>query len=274
MKTVREEVVGKSRVRLISTTTGYAGVVINSGKVSTQCQGADPDEVWERLLAEIGKASPSYYGFQGARVRFLNLFPTGFASPAYLFHERTYKLNAKAMLEATLTIDAAANAQPADAAKLMRVYSATNMLSPFELMRMKDILGGAKGPEFVAGASLLARGEVKIGLASMSAAAKPTTRLTWTMATYLPFLWNPDEHMFLKPTVTCDFATRVGHSFARLYSSDIQESTYLALQDLVVQTELELVDLNAQDRIDIQSFIWAVGKYPDEDVAKADAAAA
>ena len=35
----------------------------------------------------------------------------------------------------------------------------------------------------------------------------------WTVATYLPFLWRPDRHMFLKPEVTKDFATRVGHGF-------------------------------------------------------------
>jgi hypothetical protein len=35
------------------------------------------------------------------------------------------------------------------------------------------------------------------------------------VATYRPFLWRPEEHMFLKPEVTKDFAVRVEHRFAK-----------------------------------------------------------
>jgi hypothetical protein len=75
----------------------------------------------------------------------------------------------------------------------------------------------------------------------------------WPVATYLPFLWQPDRHMFLKPTVTKDFATRVGHRFASDYDSTLTIN--------VVQS------LKPRDRIDIQSFIWVVGGYHDDDDA-------
>ena len=39
--------------------------------------------------------------------------------------------------------------------------------------------------------------------------------------TYLPFLWYPEEHIFLKPTTTKDFAQRVGHRFAYDYDAGL-----------------------------------------------------
>ena len=38
--------------------------------------------------------------------------------------------------------------------------------------------------------------------AGMQAAAKPHGTVSWPMATYFPYLWNPCQHMFLKPEVT------------------------------------------------------------------------
>ena len=83
--------------------------------------------------------------------------------------------------------------------------------------------------------------------------------------TYLPFLWRPDAHMFLKPEVTRDFAARVGDRFDTAYSPELKPSVYRALIDLVETTEREVADLHPADRIDIQSFIWVAGKYTAED---------
>ena len=79
--------------------------------------------------------------------------------------------------------------------------------------------------------------------------------------TYLPFLWRPEEHMFLKPEVTKDFAARVGHGFAAEYEPRLNISVYESLLDLAAKTALELADLKPRDRIDAQSFIWVVGNY-------------
>ena len=68
-------------------------------------------------------------------------------------------------------------------------------------------------------------------------------------------------HMFLKPEVTKDFATRVGHRFANEYESALKIEIYDSLLDLARKTENELADLKPRDRIDVQSFIWVVGKY-------------
>ena len=97
----------------------------------------------------------------------------------------------------------------------------------------------------------------------MAQALKPYDSAKWTIVTYLPFLWRPEAHMFLKPEVTKDFAARVGHRFASDYSPKLEVPVYLSLIDLVDETEIEITDLEPRDRIDIQSFIWIIGDYKD-----------
>ena len=60
----------------------------------------------------------------------------------------------------------------------------------------------------------------------MERALKPHDSAKWTVATYLPFLWQPEKHMFLKPEVTKDFAARVGHRFATDYEARLDFSVY------------------------------------------------
>ena len=67
--------------------------------------------------------------------------------------------------------------------------------------------------------------------------------------------------MFLKPEVTKDFSTRVGHPFASEYQPALSMEVYVSLLDMVAEAELELADMNPRDRIDIQSFVWVVGDY-------------
>jgi hypothetical protein len=100
----------------------------------------------------------------------------------------------------------------------------------------------------------------------MAKAVTPHGRPSWPIVTYLPFFWQPERHMFLKPEKTVDFATRVGHPFADEYSGDLEAGVYESLLDLANVTEAELRPLKPADRIDIQSFIWVVGDYGAEDL--------
>ena len=86
----------------------------------------------------------------------------------------------------------------------------------------------------------------------------------WTVATYLPFLWRPEVHMYLKPEATKDYATRVGHPLASLYEPQLNFDVYASLLDLANETSRELSDLAPRDGIDIQSFIWVVGAYEED----------
>ena len=99
----------------------------------------------------------------------------------------------------------------------------------------------------------------------MAAAVQPHGRISWPILTYLPFLWDYQKHMFLKPAVTSDFADRVGHDFHHVYSAEPSARTYLSLLDLVDRTRRAINELKPRDNIDIQSFIWVVGEYREGD---------
>ena len=263
MKTIREEKVGKAIVRLLKTSDGYAGVVITS-KPSVPIEGDDPDMLWKKLIAEVGRAHPSYFGYDGARARFLSYYPKAFLDARYIFDERNYKDAAVEKINAILPIEIAHAATGEHCAAAMRAIQATNLAFPIEKARIKEVLSGPGGPGFIRSAARFADGDLAIGLSGMLEAIQGKTQPSWPMLTYLPFFWRPQDHLFLKPMVTCDFAERVGHEFARAYQDGMKLSVYKSLLNLAAETEREIASLKPRDLIDIQSFIWVMGAYAEE----------
>ena len=259
MQTVREEKRGKLTLRVLKAKVGYSGVVISDSKGRLALmQGDDPTELWRRLEQEASKSSKDYVGFDGARARFLADYKQGFASPRYAQDERDYKLKAKARLDTSLPLDQAIQGKGLGEAALA-VFRATNLLAPFEMMRVQHLLRSPSADGFVRAAAHFAAGEGAPALADMASLAKPHEAAKWTIVTYLPFLWRPETHMFLKPEVTKDFAERVGHGFIHAYTPALDVAVYDSLLDLAARTEQEIADLHPRDRIDVQSFIWVVG---------------
>lgn len=258
---LREATVGDATLRLFKETGAFKSAVI-VGKTVKVIEGDDADDVWRRMHDEAGRANPKYFGFDGARNRFLGFFPEGFRSKDYDRRERDYKIDAKSGLDKDAPLDKAASG--AGYAKAALDAFQTNLLSPFEKMRIRDALRGPAADDFVRAAAQFTLGGGKPALAAMEAALKPHDAAKWTTVTYLPFLWRPEEHMFLKPEATKDFATRVGHRFAHAYEARLDLAVYDSLLDLAARTATELSDLEPRDRIDVQSFIWVVGNYKDE----------
>lgn len=223
-------------------------------------EGENADDVWRQLHDNAGKSDPRYFGFDDARKRFLKFFPNGFHSEGYASQERDYKLAAKAKLDETAPLDKVIHGTGFGEA-ILSVFRATNMLSPFEKTRLQDVLRGSHADDFVQAAARFTLEGSRSHLLAMEQALKPHDSAKWTVVTYLPYLWRPDIHMFLKPEATKDFAIRVGHRFAADYGARLQLSIYESLLDLVTRTAQELADLQPRDRIDIQSFIWVVGDY-------------
>jgi hypothetical protein len=260
MKTLKEVKSGKLTLRLLSHRGAFIGIIFDANRAEKgRIQGDVADQVWRQLHVEAGKANPAYFGFKGAKARFLHFFPNGFGSSGYAGEERDYKLAAKARLDAIAPLAEAVQAAGFGDA-VLAVFQATNLVSPFEKMRVKDALRGPHADTFVRAAARFAAGEIT-ALADMERALRPSDSAKWTVATYLPFLWRPEAHMFLKPEVTKDFAERVGHGFATAYQARLDPAVYRSLLDLVAHTEAEIADLAPRDRIDVQSFIWVVGNY-------------
>lgn len=263
MKTIREAQVGKARIRLIKQGARLAGVVIVGDQVKERVDGDDPDAVWLELQNLAARNTPAFFGYNGAENRFLKIFPEGFTSDAYVERERGYKLAAKRRLDETVPLEQALSGAGYGEA-VLAAFRATNLLSPFESTRVQELLRGSHADQFVQGAARFATGETKRGLKMMEAAAKPHDIAKWTAITYLPFLWQPAQHMFLKPEVTKSFAERVGHRFANDYRPALDLDVYASLLDLARTTAEKISRLGPEDNIDVQSFIWVVGAYPAE----------
>lgn len=258
-RTVRNSRLGKRELRLVEKDGTYFGLA--DGKICAE--GDDADDVWKMLHDEAGKADPKYFGYSDARIRFLKFFPDGFHSDAYAAHERNYKIAAKKKLDKAAPLEDAVSGSGYGKA-VLAAYRATNLLSPYEKTWLEEILRGPDADRFVQAAAAFTTEGSKGALARMESVLKPHDCAKWSIATYLPYLWRPDEHMFLKPEATKDFAIRVGHPFGETYGAKLSFDVYTSLLDLVEQTAAELSDLNPRDRIDIQSFIWIVGNYRED----------
>ncbi len=275
LKTIREEKAGKALLRLVQTNSGFAAIAIEGGATTLRKDGASADEAWNALQMALPRAGTvgrpgersgigsGWFGYGGARARFLQQFPGGFLSTDYVDRERTYKLKAKADLDRTVPLEAAVTGTGFGEA-VLRAFQATDQLSLFEKVRLKDMLLGTDGDPFIRAAARFTLGEGGSALRAMDVILRKYNNTHWTVVTYLPRLWRPDRHMFLKPAVTKDFAARVGHRLSQSYSADLNVAVYQDLLDMAAQIGQSVLDLEPRDLIDIQSLIWIVGKYGEE----------
>ena len=263
MKTIRTDIVGGAVRRIVETKDGLAGVVIKDDTMSTPIRGDNPEAIWAALEQQLDRSGRNYIGMDGAIARFLRVFPQGYEDPAYLAKERDYKVVASEFLRRELPVEAALDADATACAAAARAFGKTNLLSPFEQSRVREVLKGPAGPAFVRAAARLAVGDLA-ALDGMAEALKPSGAATWPVMTYLPLLWSPETHVFLKPTVTLAFAERVGHRFPRDYAGENRAVVYRGLLDLRTETLGGLASLTPRDGIDLQGFIWVVGAYDDK----------
>ena len=138
-------------------------------------------------------------------------------------------------------------------------------MSPYEKTWMQHLLRGPSADSFVSAAARFAETSKSAEFGSLVTLLKQHDLAKWTLTTYLPFMWRPEMHMFLKPEATKDFAERVGHPLALLYEAQPDFELYQSLLDLVAKTESAIADLHPKDKIDVQSFIWVVGNYEEKE---------
>lgn len=262
MRTIRQGNAGKATLRLVQTDKDFAGIINQDGKTVFQTRGPNADAVWSLLQAQLAQSGPNWFGWEGARNRFLHWFADGFHSAAYLADEREYKLTAKKRLEATTPVEEAATGFGHGEA-VLAAYRRTNLLYPVEKTRLQALLRGPDADAFVRAAARFTLGEPKQALTTMERLLRPHGNAKWTVVTYLPFLWRPEEHIFLKPEVTKDFAMRVQHPLEHNYDAELRLDVYETLLDLAGCIQKHVSDLGPRDMIDIQSVIWVVGDYRD-----------
>jgi hypothetical protein len=210
------------------------------------------------------------------RRKFLRYFKRGFRDPLYLDWERGYKWTAHERWLEALGPDEmrrllAARASGEIASEAARIESRTNLLFSFEKMALRDAVRTDAGARaFATGLADYLYG--KDGLEArfrrfagvVEGLPRRQTRVfTWPIVTVFGFLGRPDEHLYLKPTVTKRAAEAYGFDFR--YASRPSWETYASLLAFGAEVATDLADLEPRDQIDIQSFIWVLGsdEYPD-----------
>jgi hypothetical protein len=204
------------------------------------------------------------------RRKFLRFFPGGFRDETYLDWERGYKWDAHERWLGSLGRDEhrslIENGRFGDvAARAVAIESRTNLLFSFEKMGLRD----AVKPE--AGARAFATGLYDVLYGSdpleqrferwrdvVGGLPRRQTRvLTWPVLTVFPFIALPDEHFFLKPTVTRTAAKEYEFDFP--YESRPAWRTYASVLRFAETVRRDQRALRPRDMIDLQSFIWVQG---------------
>lgn len=238
------------------------------GKIDGRVIGpaAASEEAMRRILRdEVGRSDPRYFGWDGAERRFRTFFAEGFETGRYSDQERRYKVEAKARLDGCGSVEAAARGE-VDPRAVAAAVSGLDLLQPrFEAPRFLDLLRSPNGGDALVAFARFTLEPTARELSAMARVLRPSN-LRWAAATVLPFLWRPDAHFFLKPDITKDFAARVGHPFAHVYAPDLRIDVYDCLLDLVAAARHALAPMEPRDGIDLQSFIFVVGGYGDDDL--------
>jgi hypothetical protein len=206
-----------------------------------------------------GLPPPCFVGHAGAVRRFLQIFEDGLRGDAYLRRERQPKDALKARLDAAAPLAAALRGQ--GLAGAVEAIGQAGLLAPFEQQHLQALLDGPAAGRFIQGAASFTVGGIREGLAQMEDAMAPHGRLSWPLATCLPFLWRPDCHLLLKPQLSRDFARHVGHELQRSYAARPTAAGYASFMDLAQQSWRALVLLEPRDFIDIHNVMWVVIHY-------------
>jgi len=213
--------------------------------------------------------------------KFLEDFPGGFQGEMLNHFERKYKVDANEWLKEHLSQDrwkALIESQDFDelSQEIKRLFSKTNLLASFELIKLNDALKIDEAKEAIGHAFydlLYKEDNFKDRFENTAKALGRYEIDKWTTLTYPLFFCFPHKYMFVKPTVTKEAALNRG--FDIQYSSQVNWNTYNQIQlfskDLFDRlSQSKNAALHPKDMIDVQSFMWCTyGKgWSAEDIAK------
>ncbi|HET7809844.1 MAG TPA: hypothetical protein VFL16_04660 [Steroidobacteraceae bacterium] len=211
-------------------------------------------------------------GAKRCRRKFLEYFPDGFHDADYLEFERDYKVETHRRWEEALNarefrslLAAGAHAEIAARAVRVEQRSRHSMIFSFEKMALRDAVRTPAGARaFATGLFDLLHGRGSLQrrferwIAVVAGLPRRQTRvLTWPLVTVFGFIARPDQHVFLKPTVTRAAARAYGFEFN--YASRPSWPVYQSLLQFADRVRRDTRDLGPRDMIDAQSFIWVQG---------------
>jgi hypothetical protein len=222
------------------------------------------DEARAEIKRRLNHLSQNFITVEGAINLFRKAFPEGFNCVFYQHYERIYKKRSIVFMSEKLTEDSlnellAGGNHEAVCQLAKQAVSTSNLVFPNEQMGLKDALGhrGVAQP-FAEGLRELIYGDIGAALEHLSHLLKPHGAAKWPILTFWPFFRFPDRHMFLKPTYTQGCAERMG--FDLDYETLPNGRTYRSLLKFTEFLRNGIAGLQPKDNIDLQSFMYAVGK--------------
>ncbi|HZT59566.1 MAG TPA: hypothetical protein VFA21_13225 [Pyrinomonadaceae bacterium] len=202
----------------------------------------------------------------------MRFFPGGFADETYVEWERGYKWETHERWEEALgrgefrrLLRAGEFKEVAARAVRVEQRSRYSMIFSFEKMALRDAVKSDEGArafaeglyEFLHGAGSMERKFERWVEAVASLPRRQTRVLTWPLVTVFGFIAQPEQHIFLKPTVTRVAAREYGFDFR--YESRPSWETYASLLEFAETIRRDQRSLRPRDMIDIQSFMWVQG---------------
>lgn len=200
-------------------------------------------------------------------------FPLGFEDPHYIgdkdsgerfykwaAHEKFVRMLGGGQFRTLFETD-----QPALIKAILSCERSVNLLSVFEKAAFKDAMkSGEPADRFLVTLCELLEADtiseevfVPYIVAVDDLPAEGSKVASWPVATIIPFLAQPDRHIFLKPVVTKKAANALG--FHLNYKSELNWLTYRRLLEMARIYHKKLASLKPRDMIDIQSFFWVAG---------------
>lgn len=220
----------------------------------------------DNLRKGKSKKGKTYKNIEELKRRFLSQFPGGFSSPKYFNIERGYKLDANKLMNQLLKRSTFEHLlESRDYTELckraLQVVNKTNLIFPNEKMALSDGLKPLPKQQLFAERLyelLYGKDNLEKRFNQFADFLIDIGAAKWTIATYFLFISDPKLHRFLKPTVTQDAADIC--AFELNYSSELNWLTYKSLLEFSNHLRKSIVDLNPEDMIDIQSFIWCIAQ--------------
>jgi hypothetical protein len=227
-----------------------------------------------RGQGDVATGSPrkTSTGALRCRRKFLRHFPAGFRDETYIEWEREYKWETHERWQESLNREEfrallRRGEYEEIAARAVRVEqrSRYSMIFSFEKMALRDAVKSRAGArafaeglyDFLHGAGDTRRRFERWVEVVSQLPRKQTRVLTWPLVTVFSYIAQPDEHIFLKPTVTKIAAREYEFNFQ--YQSRPNWETYASLLEFAATVRRDNRDLKPRDMIDLQSFIWVQG---------------
>jgi len=220
------------------------------------------------------KAKASPWTREHAMERFLSKFSNGFTDAWYRSTHRDQRVSQHQTFTARLQperLRALAVSDPKEAAdiilQLLDTPSRPLLSGKGELVRLREAFADVKNlpPFLMALADLLEadRPNVKTfeayvaAMGAFTIAAK-NSPLTWPTVTAIPYLAQPDRHIFVRPTSTQRAATLLG--FELRFNRKPNWQTYERVLGMGNNLLEFIKPRNGEDMFDVQAFIAAVGE--------------